>query len=159
MAMLMAVAAAMARIMNAISVTHHGRALAPMGPVLGFSAMLLSGVALYAVFRYGMRDALTRLAAAMAVVTFVGGGFQQTPLVPQAAVLAVMGLMIVAAMSREGRRALWATVAAFVASAMVFVAVVMMNSGRVRAVFPVNYVGIVAVQWWVCARMRRSVPA
>jgi hypothetical protein len=154
MAMLMAVAAAMARIMNALSAAGHGRALAPIGPILGFSAMLLSGVALYATLRYGIRDSMTRLAGGIALVTFVGGGLQQTPFAVQAALFGVMGMVIVAAMSREGRRALLAAGLAFAASAAVFVAVVLMSSGRVRAFFPFNYAAIIAVQWCVCSRLR-----
>jgi hypothetical protein len=103
-ALQMAIAAAAGAILNALSAANHGRALAPIGPALSFSAMLLSGVALYSAFRYGVRDALTRLATATTLVAFAGACLPRTPYAPQAAAAAVLALTIAAGCSGHVRR-------------------------------------------------------
>jgi len=43
--------------------------------IIGFSAMLLSGVALFNAARHGLRDPIAQLAAALTLVGWIGGSF------------------------------------------------------------------------------------
>ena len=154
-----AVVAAVSAIMNALSATRHGAALPPLGPVLGFSAMLLASIAVYAGFRYGLRLLVTRLAAGITLVAFAGSCLQASPAVARCALALVLGLILSAALTRPGRRALAATVIAFTASAVVFFVIVMVNNsawGRSNLLlrFPVNFILVIGTQWAVLPRLR-----
>jgi hypothetical protein len=155
LAMEASISAAGGAVMNGIARANHGRALPPAGPALLFSAMLVSGLGIYAGFRYGLRDRMTRLAAGITLIAFVGACLQQTRFVPLIAGVIMLALMIVSARSREGRRALGVLVVAYLVSAIAFVGVVMANNRpAVLLGFPWNYMLIIATQWLICRVMR-----
>ena len=146
-----------AAIMNARSAANHGRSLAPEGPILSLSAMLLVGIAVYALFRHGVGHRLTRLAGVLTVAAFVGGCLQGTPYVARATLFAIVVVLVAAAFARSWRRALGGLMAGFAASAVLCVAIVMINSRpKPILLFPVNQMLIVGAQRLACRRVRQT---
>jgi len=132
--------------------------LPPLEATLTLSAMLLASMAVFALFRYGVRDPTARLAGGLALAAFAGGCLQGAPAMTQAAVLVILVAVLASAVSSQGRRALAATAATFAVSAIVFFAELALNRLATRFSvglrFPFNCMLVVAAQWAVLPRAR-----
>jgi len=131
--------------------------------IIGFSAMLLSGVALFNAARHGLRDPIAQLAAALTLVGWIGGSFHFFSPVLLIATLVFAALLLYAAISRTSRAACAAVILTLVGSWIfffTFFTAVMLHlfgiSGLRQPIwFPLNYALLIALQLYIPSRTRR----
>ena len=128
--------------------------------ILGFSAMLVSVVAIFSTAFHGFRDTLSRLALALTFIGWIGGTLHFIPAVLFSALAAFTAVLVSAALSERFRPALGTIIITLFVSSAVFIAIVFLNNGRNDAAhvlipFPLNYAILLLVQLCVSTFLRR----